>query len=138
MTADMQRRIEEEMTGKGDSFVDKLAERIGSRAGTAAVYAEPVERDGVTVIGVARVRWGFGGGGGTGTTKESGEGSGSGGGGGVSVTPMGFIEMKNGAAEYRPIRPQGVEPALSVALIIMASAFAAGMVLGGLRRLLRK
>jgi hypothetical protein len=27
---------------------------------------------------------------------------------------------------------------LSVALIIMASAFAAGMVLGGLRRLLRK
>jgi uncharacterized spore protein YtfJ len=80
MTTDMQRRIEEQMSGRGDLFVDKLAERIGARAGTTAVYSEPVERDGVTVIGVARVRWGFGGGGGSGSSKDTGEGAGSGGG----------------------------------------------------------
>ena len=44
------------------SFVERVAEKMGVHATAKAVYAEPVEHDGVTVIPVAKVRWGFGGG----------------------------------------------------------------------------
>lgn len=80
---------------KGD-FISGLAERIGSAAGVNAVFGEPVEREGVTVIPVARVSWGFGGGGG--------EDEGHGGGGGASANAQGFIEIEGGHARYRPIR----------------------------------
>ena len=59
----------------------------------------PVERDGVTVIPVAKARWGFGGGAGRRHDED-----GAGGGGGVQVTPVGFIEIKNHEANFRPIR----------------------------------
>ena len=48
-------------------------------------------------------------GGGVGHRKDE---DGAGGGGGVQVTPVGFIEIKNGQAEFRPIRT------LSLPLII--------------------
>ncbi len=83
---------------KGD-FVAGLAERLGSAARADAVFGEPVERDGVTVIPVARVSWGFGGGGG-----GEGEDEGHGGGGGASAKAQGFIELEGGQARYRPIR----------------------------------
>ena len=50
----------------GDGF-SRLAERLGASASASSVFGEPVERDGVTVIPVARVRWGVGGGSGRGT-----------------------------------------------------------------------
>ena len=45
-------------------LVERLADKLGSSAHSTAVFGEPVERDGVTVIPVAKARWGFGGGGG--------------------------------------------------------------------------
>ena len=39
-----------------------MAEKLGAVAKAATVFGEPVERDGVTVIPVAKARWGFGGG----------------------------------------------------------------------------
>lgn len=63
------------------SIPERLAERIGARAGAAEIFGEPVVRDGVTVIPVARARWGFGGGGSKREGKE--------GGGGASVAPAG-------------------------------------------------
>ncbi len=45
-----------------DRLVERLAERLGSTARATAVFGEPVECDGVTVIPVAKARWGFGGG----------------------------------------------------------------------------
>ena len=98
--------MELEKTGSADRFIGTMAEKLGAVARAATVFGEPVERDGITVIPVAKARWGFGGGAG----KRKDEGSdgkqedGAGGGGGVQVTPVGFIEIKNHAANFRPIR----------------------------------
>jgi len=97
---------------KGD-FISGLAERVGSAAGVKAVFGEAVERDGVTVIPVARVSWGFGGG--------DGEDEGHGGGGGAIAGPHGFIEIEGGRARYRPIRGP-----LRSGLVVMAAVAALG------------
>jgi len=85
-----------------DDLVKRLGETIGKNANAAAVFGEPVERDGTTVIPVARARYGFGGGGGTGARKGN-EGSGGGGGGGAMVSPVGYIEMRDGNVEFKRI-----------------------------------
>lgn len=88
-----------EKTGSADTFIGTIAEKLGAVARAATVFGEAVERDGITVIPVAKARWGFGGGGGHRKDED-----GAGGGGGVQVTPVGFIEIKNDAANFRPIR----------------------------------
>lgn len=75
------------------------------------VFGEPVVRDGVTVIPVARVMGGGGGGSGTGTVAPSDDGadaspgpggSGSGGGLGVRVTPLGVYVVRGADVTWRP------------------------------------
>jgi uncharacterized spore protein YtfJ len=87
-------------------LVNDLLERIGQTVGESAqvstIFGEPVQREGVTVIPVAKARFGFGGGGGSGT-REGNEGSGGGGGGGSSISPVGYIELHDGSAEFRRI-----------------------------------
>ena len=103
------------------TFVETLAERIGARFGSTAVFGEPVEAEGVTVIPVARSTWGFGGG--TGSRPEA-EGEGEGGGGGGSTSPVGFIELREGRATFRPIvdlRPFVLAGALGLAAGIAAA-----------------
>lgn len=108
-----------EKTGSADSFIGTMAEKLGAVARAATVFGEPVERDRITVIPVAKARWGFGGG--AGQRKDEGGGGkqedGAGGGGGIQVTPVGFIEMKNNEANFRPIRN------VSLSWIIMGSIF---------------
>jgi uncharacterized spore protein YtfJ len=91
--------MELERAKPADRFIGTLAEKLGAAARAATIFAEPVERDGITVIPIAKARWAFGGG--AGQRKEA---DGAGGGGGVQVTPVGFIEIKNGQANFRPIR----------------------------------
>ena len=91
--------MEPDKPNSADRFIGTMAEKLGAVARAATIFAEPVERDGVTVIPVAKARWGFGGG--VGHRKDE---DGAGGGGGVQVTPVGFIEIKNGEAEFRSIR----------------------------------
>jgi uncharacterized spore protein YtfJ len=88
-----------EKTGPADTFIGTIAEKLGAVARATTVFGEPVERGGITVIPVAKARWGFGGGEGHRKDEE-----GSGGGGGVQVTPVGFIEITDHAANFRPIR----------------------------------
>ncbi|MGW0820304.1 spore germination protein GerW family protein [Streptomyces sp. NPDC002845] len=78
----------------------------------AAVFGEPVTRDGITVIPVARI--GFGGGAGreTGAAKT---GDGGGGGGGAGAQPLGFIEIRDGTATYKPIRDPWTDIVLPLA-----------------------
>ncbi len=95
--------MELQKTSSADRFIGTMAEKLGAVARAATVFGEPVEREGITVIPVAKARWGFGGG--AGRKDEGGEQEeGAGGGGGVQVTPVGFIEIKNQAASFRPIR----------------------------------
>ena len=103
------------------TFVESLAERIGGRAGAATVFGEPVERDDVTVIPVARAAWGFGGGSGTRAEGEDGEG----GGGGAMAWPVGYIELSGGTTRFRPIvdlRPFVIAAAFGLAAGFVAAA----------------
>jgi uncharacterized spore protein YtfJ len=88
-----------EHSPQGD-FLDRMAERFGATANAATIFGAPIERDEITVIPVAKVAYGFGGGRG----RSSSGGDGFGGGGGIRVSPVGYIEMRNGGAVYKPIR----------------------------------
>ncbi len=95
-------------------FVGSIAERLGAAARAATIFGDAVERDGITVIPVARARWGFGGG--AGRRKEE---DGAGGGGGAQVTPVGFIELKSGAAEFRRIRSISVPQVIAASFVAL-------------------
>lgn len=111
---------------RGSRVLEHILSQIGVHARAQAVFGEAVERDGVTVIPVARVRWGFGGGGGSAP-----EGSGSGGGGGVAADPIGYIEITSAGASFRPIaRP-------FEAGAVVAAAIAAAIVIRALTRFRR-
>ncbi len=67
------------------------------------VYAEPYERDGVTVIPAAAVRGGGGGGGGGGEGPDGrGHGSGGGGGFGLIARPVGAFVIKGDQVTWKP------------------------------------
>jgi uncharacterized spore protein YtfJ len=93
-------------TQDGAALADELLRRIGQTVGDKAkvstVFGEPVERAGIVVIPVAKARFGFGGGGGGGARGEE-EGSGGGGGGGALVSPVGYIELREGSAHFKRI-----------------------------------
>lgn len=118
-----------------DHFLERLADRIGARAGVQAVFGEPVQRGDLTVVPVARVRWFFGGGAGSGgdTAGEGGFGSGSGGGGGVVADPVGYVEIGPSGATFEPI----VQPYPSP-VFLLASGITAAIVLRALARLVRR
>src|SRR3989304_2693696 len=109
MTSELDTAFDEAESPPGGAFTPiatQLADRVGLRANARAVFGDPVERDGVTVIPVAKVRYGFGGGGGGGMSGKSLDdmdespemGEGGGGGGGMMASPVGYIEItKNGA-----------------------------------------
>jgi uncharacterized spore protein YtfJ len=132
MTMDQQELAQRLSTmGPVDRMIERLAERMGSRADAATVFGTPVERAGVTVIPVARVRYMIGGGGGSGHGQDGqGEGEGGGGGGGLSATPMGYIEVAGGEAIFKRILdPAGLWP------LVLASGLAGWLILRGLRAL---
>lgn len=87
------------VTEQPEGFVARLARTLGVEANASHIFAPPIQHEGVTVIPVAKARYGFGGGGG----QKRGEG-GSGGGGGAVITPAGYIEITNNSTRYRPIR----------------------------------
>ena len=79
--------------------VQKIATELGHSANAGLVFAEPVERDGVSVIPVAKIRYGFGGR--EGNLKDGV--SGGAGGGGLRAAPLGYIEVKKSGAKFHPI-----------------------------------
>jgi uncharacterized spore protein YtfJ len=88
-------------------LLERIGQTVGQRAQASTIFGEAVEREGVTVIPVAKARFGFGGGGGGGSLGEEGQGSGGGGGGGgggVAVSPIGYIELRDHGSEFIRIR----------------------------------
>jgi hypothetical protein len=110
------------------TLIERLAGKLGGSARAQTIYGESVVRDGVTIIPVAKVAYGFGGGIGRGE-----QGSGEGGGGGVSATPVGYIEIRNGETSFHRI----FDP-LTLAPLIMAGGAACTMVLRGLYRIMKR
>lgn len=117
MTVDDAMR-EAQRVGPADQFLERLAERIGSRASVETVFGPPIQSAETTVISVARVRWGVGGGGGA-SEKEGA--SGSGGGGGLAADPVGYLEIGHGGATFRPIGRPWTNPAYVLAVAIGAA-----------------
>lgn len=79
------------------------------------VFAEPYEKDGITVIAAASVAGGAGGGSGTDPQGQQGEGAGF----GVSARPAGAYLIKDGRLQWRPaIDPNRV--ITMVGLIVIA------------------
>ena len=116
---------------EGATFMERIAETLDGAARSSTVYGDPVERDGVTVIPVAKVQYGFGGGGGEGKGHAGDHGEGAGGGGGVVAKPIGYIEMKNGESTFRPIHDR-----TSLALLIAAGGVAGMLTFRGIAKLL--
>jgi uncharacterized spore protein YtfJ len=84
--------------------LEQLYDKIESSAKADVVFAPPQKHDGLTIIPVASVGWRFGSGIGTNRPKEQKEAQrGMGVGGTMSVSPLGFIVVKEGAAKFRPI-----------------------------------
>jgi uncharacterized spore protein YtfJ len=127
--------------------VEGLAKGFQDRLSVQTAYGEPVTSNGVTVVPVAKVRFGFGGGGGGGTgtkpamigegpagaTEESGSGGGGGGGGGGAVEPIGFIEITSAGARWVPLEPSRGE--LVLRALLATAVIAPG---GGRRGFLRR
>jgi uncharacterized spore protein YtfJ len=113
-----------------DRLLERLAGFVGAKATVSAVYGEPIRQGDMTIVPVARVRWGFGGGGGKSEAASAEEASGSGGGGGVLADPVGHLEIGPMGATFKPIavRPS---PAL-----ILASGITAALVLRAFARIL--
>ncbi len=109
-------------TGRSEmvtELLERIGEAVGQRAQVSTIFGEPVQREAVTVIPVAKARFAFGGGGGSGAV-ESNEGSGGGGGGGVAVSPVGYIELRESGAEFKRILT-----ARDLAALLTAASFAA-------------
>lgn len=99
-----------------DEMVRQLSS-IGDQIGASACFGTPIERDGHTVIPVARVTFGYGMGFGRGSggkaepsmdghASDGGEGEGGGGGGGGGSTPVAVIDISDAGVHIEPIRDQ--------------------------------
>jgi len=127
--------------GAMDRLVERMAERLGGTASVHAVFGDPIERNGLTVIPVARVRWGFGGGSGTGPAPAGQPGpsdgspatSGSGAGGGVTADPVGYLEIGPDGAAFRPITPAMPSPGF-----MLATGATFALVVRAIARLVRR
>ena len=109
----------QERADLANELLEQIGQTVGQKANVASVFGEPIEREGLTVIPVAKARFGFGGGGGSGS-REGDEGGGGGGGGGALVSPIGYIELHDGSAEFRRIST----PLDFLALVAAASVIA--------------
>ena len=95
---DSETREDESITFAGESTVKGLAERIGASIKASMVFGDPIERGDVTVLPVAKARFGVGGGDG----RKTRDAPGSGGGGGAAVSPTGYIEIHaDGSTRFR-------------------------------------
>jgi uncharacterized spore protein YtfJ len=120
-----------------ERLLERIADRIGARASVGAVFGEPIERGDLTVVPVARVRWGFGGGAGNadqapGASGDAGVAGGGGGGGGAAADAVGYLEIGPEGATFRPIAAAYPSP-----MFLLVSGITAAIVLRALARLLR-
>ena len=105
-----------------------MAEKVGATARVSAVFGEPVEKEGRTVIPVAQSMWGSG----AGSGMSDGEGSGSGAGGGALTRPVGYIELTGHGASFVPLQKPWQD-----AKLVLAWAVAIWLMARALNRLLR-
>ncbi len=127
--ADAKQAAEEAAAGRSATILEKVTDRIGAHSGAKAVFGDPVEKGGRTVVPVAQSMWGSGAG--YGESEEEGAGGGGGGGGAMS-RPLGYIEMDEDGARFVPLQQPWQD-----ARLILAYAFGFWLVVRALSRLIR-
>ncbi len=104
------------------TLLERLADELGGRSPVTVVYGEPVTTEGVTIIPVTEIGFGFG------FSGDPGHGPGEattdqrGGAGGVRARPRGFIEIKNGTATYKPVRNSWLDVGVPLAALLVGTA----------------
>jgi uncharacterized spore protein YtfJ len=116
-----EQQAERSMDGLAAELMERLATKLGATTSVSAAFGAPIERQGVTIIPVARVALGFGAGIGRGR-KPTETGEGGGGGGGASTIPLGYIEIRDGTAAFKPIRDPVRDVGFPLALVLAVSA----------------
>jgi uncharacterized spore protein YtfJ len=107
------------------TLAGEIGEVFGRAARVDTVFGAPVTQDGLSVVPVARARWGFGGGRRFKPGDQGERGEGMGGGGGMRVDPVGIVVIRGDDAEFRPIK---AEPRWG----LLAGLLALGFVIGRL------
>jgi len=105
-------------------LIERVADKLGQKAGASAVFGEPVVRDGVTVVPVAQMIIGTGAGSGSSASGEAGEG----GGGGALTRPLGYIEVSDDGAAFVPLHRPWADPRLVLAYSLLALVVARTLV----------
>ena len=129
-----------EKRGAGAKLLERIMEKMGGQAHVTSVFGEPIERNGVTVIPVARLRWFFGAGMGSGPAEASGDdapagtGEGSGGGGGGGAEPVGYVEIGPHGASFKPIEDANQMPSPA---LVLAAGLSAALLIRAITKLLR-
>lgn len=113
----------------GGEKLSSIVDQIKEHANVDTVYGEPIERNGKTIIPVAKVAYGFGGGYGSEAREESeGEGhhdgEGGGIGGGVKTTPAGVVEITD--TETRFIKFSSIKKLAAVAGLFLVFGYLLG------------
>ncbi len=83
------------------NFIDTLLEKMKTTIKTESVVGDPITVGEITIVPIAKVTFGFGAGGEDLDTKNKGFGGGSG--GGATITPIGFLIIKNGEVNLVPV-----------------------------------
>ena len=94
------------MSNPVPELVQKTIEQIRSTVDVNTVIGDPIETGGVTIIPVSKVAFGYATGGSEAASKHRSSGPNNvmgGGGAGVTVTPLGFLIVKEGGVRYLPI-----------------------------------
>jgi uncharacterized spore protein YtfJ len=89
---------------ENETFVERIANPLQTRASVEHVFGAPVSAEGKTIIPVAQIAFGFGGGLGQGVQKngQNGSGAGAGGGGGMFARPKGIYEITEKGTRFIP------------------------------------
>ena len=112
-----------EAVSSAATITGELGEIFARVARVDTIFGDPVTQDGVTVVAVARARWGMGGGSGRRKAADGEPREGAGAGGGLRVDPVGIVVIRGEDAEFRPIR---AEPKWGVLFGLVALGFVIG------------
>ncbi|HZU69317.1 MAG TPA: hypothetical protein VFA09_18715 [Ktedonobacteraceae bacterium] len=125
MSTDSSQETWPERSATGKNILKRLARRITGSVRARTIFGEPIEKEGITVIPLARARW---------ATASASEGRGrlippsadlsAHGWETVKITPAGYVEVRDGRARFHPM----YDPA-RVTQIIVASGVVAVLLL---------
>lgn len=82
------------------NFIDTLLEKMKTTIKTESVVGDPIAVGDITILPIAKVTFGFGAGG---EDLDKNKGFGGGSGGGATITPIGFLIVKNGEVNLVPV-----------------------------------